>query len=93
MAAQAPPKSRHFTFTLNNDAKPDIKATIDALACQFLIYGKEICPTTQTPHLQGHVWFKNLRSIRGTRSILKGCHVEIAKAPQKSIEYCRKDGR
>jgi len=47
-------KSRHrsWCFTLNNWTNADC-LSLNTLACSYLIYGKEVSPTTATPHLQG----------------------------------------
>lgn len=83
---------RNFTFTLNNYVeKPELAMALDQVACKYMVYGKEV-GEQGTPHLQGHVTFKSATSESSARKKLQGCHVEVAKAPIKSIEYCKKDG-
>jgi len=83
---------RHYTFTLNNwDSKPELVAKLEALPCRYMVYGKEV-GESGTPHLQGHVWFKDQKSHSAARKVLDGCHVEPSVCPTKSIEYCKKDG-
>lgn len=85
-------KSRKFVFTLNNpsDASFELLGNLD---CKYIIYGKEIAPTTGTRHLQGFVYFGNPRTISGVRRVLTGCHVESARGSfEQCITYCKKDG-
>lgn len=58
-----------------------------------MIFGKEICPTTGTPHLQGYLSFKNARSWNGVRKLLKQkAHIEIAKGNDyQNFNYCTKE--
>ena len=56
-----------------------------------MVYGKEI-GESGTPHLQGLVRFETKKSLKQVIKLLPGCHVEICKALQAAIEYCKKDG-
>jgi len=57
------------------------------------VYGYEVCPTTQRPHLQGYIYFANARSFEAVKKIFPNQHVEIAKgAPEQNFDYCTKDG-
>lgn len=82
-------KSRAYAFTHNNYADTVLQDQID---CQYIVYGKEI-GEGGTPHLQGLVYFKNPRSMKGVIKALPGCHVEIARNLHAAIEYCKKDGQ
>lgn len=46
-------KSRAWCFTHNNYTEDDIKFW-ENFNCKYIIYGKEVAPTTGTPHLQGY---------------------------------------
>lgn len=48
---------KRFCFTLNNYTEDDIKKLQEYAQewTQFAIIGKEIAPTTGTPHLQGYM--------------------------------------
>jgi len=61
-------KFRNWTFTLNNYADLDLKV-LQYMDCRYLVYGKEIAPTTGTPHLQGYVEFKNPRYLTALRKL------------------------
>lgn len=60
--------------------------------CQYRIEGKEICPTTQTPHIQGFVHLKEpcrlsaLKKIHPTATFLKA-----KGSPYQNFKYCSKD--
>lgn len=83
-------KSRAFIFTRNNYVDTNFE---DALECRYICYGKEVAPTTGTPHLQGYVYFVNARSLRAVRTLFSGCHVEIARGDAASNKvYCEKGG-
>lgn len=85
-------KFRNFTFTLNNyDSKPELVEALDTLACKYMVYGKEV-GAEGTPHLQGHVTFSHQKTETAARKVLRGCHVEVSKAPVASVQYCKKDG-
>lgn len=86
---------RTFTFTCNNYTKfhEQALATCASNKCVvYLMYGYEVCPTTQTPHLQGFLRFKNARSFTATQKFLPaGLHIEIAsQSPHRNFLYCSK---
>lgn len=84
-------KSRAYCFTLNNYTDDHI-AALKELACQYLIFGKEVAPSTGTSHLQGYVYFENPRSFNSI-SRLFPWHIEVAKGTAlQNKEYCSKAG-
>lgn len=56
----SPPKYDLFCFTWNNYGDDALKYIHEKLErdCQWLAYGREIAPTTGTPHLQGIYWLQ-----------------------------------
>lgn len=86
-------RSRAWCFTLNNYTDVDEKA-LNEIECQYIIYGKEIAPTTNTPHLQGYIYFKNAITFNSIKKKLPNkCHIEKAKgSPQENVKYCSKEG-
>lgn len=50
------PRGRSWVFTHNNYTDEDIRR-YDSLKCERIFIGKEVAPTTGTPHLQGFVRF------------------------------------
>jgi len=86
------PRSRAWCFTLNNYEDADC-GRIAALACRYVIIGKEVAPGTGTPHLQGYIYFENARSLGGVRRLLPGCHLSVARGtPDQNRVYCSKEG-
>lgn len=60
---------------------------------RFLIYGREVCPSTGTPHLQGYVEFLNPQRITGIKTLpgFSTSHLEVARgSPDQNITYCSK---
>ncbi|UME38930.1 replication-associated protein [Italian wall lizard associated cyclovirus 1] len=87
---------RRFVFTWNNYTEEDIDRTkrfIESF-CKYGIFGKELAPTTNTPHLQG---FCNLTKPMRFSTIKKHLHnsIHIEKAngsDAQNKEYCSKAG-
>ena len=84
-----------FVFTLNNYTAEELAHVMSPPAGYNVVFGKEIAPTTGTPHLQGCVWkedgerFKRLtaRNIVGKRA-----YVDKSNSLEGAIGYCLKDG-
>lgn len=86
--------SQKWTFTWHN---PTAK-TYDSLAnfpewVRWVGYGKEVCPTTGTPHLQGFlVTWDPVRLTKFKHSIWAKIHMEICRGTFEQNEtYCNKD--
>lgn len=85
-------RSRKYVFTLNNWTAADC-TYLSELPSRYLCFGKEIAPTTNTPHLQGFVYWANARTLGATIKLLRGCHVESARGSfSQCIAYCSKEG-
>lgn len=83
---------RNCCFTINNPTDADIICLVDPLV-SYYIYGREIAPETQTPHLQGYIEFTKQLNLRAVKKILPRAHIEIRRGTQsQAIEYCKKDG-
>jgi len=82
-------RARPWRFTHNNYDGTYVE---DNVECEYIIYGKEIAPTTGTPHLQGFIYFKSLKSQKQLRALLPDCDVRISDFPEQCIAYCKKDG-
>jgi len=83
---------RSWCFTLNNYTA-DEEAYLQSLDVKYLVYGREVAPTTGTKHLQGFVILKNSLRHSTIRKLLPRCHVEPKKASnEQAAEYCKKDG-
>lgn len=83
-----------WVFTLNNYSEDDLKQVDDlAAVCKWLIFGKEVAPTTGTPHLQGaFVLVKQMR-LRAVSRMLRRASLRVMRGtPQQCKVYCSKDG-
>lgn len=79
-------KHRQWRFVSYRDDPP----VYDSKIMKYLIYGSELCPTTNRHHWQGHVWFTNPRAFNGVRKLLN-CDVRVSNYPEYSAKYCTKD--
>jgi len=84
--------ARAWVFTLPNYDDDDI-SKLREFNCRYLVYGKEVAPTTGTPHLQGYVYFTHSKSLRTLKRYFPRAHFEPAIAsPEQNRDYCVKDG-
>lgn len=86
--------ARRWCFTLH-DYTPLQEERIQALAgdCPFLCYGREVCPDTARPHLQGYIEFRNAKSLARVKELLGAptAHLEVARGNRQSNHvYCTK---
>lgn len=77
---------RHWCFTSYDEVKYDISWM------KYLIVGKETCPSTGRKHNQCHVYTEKPIRFTGIKKKLPGCHIEPSIDPDKSIQYCMKEG-
>ncbi len=89
---------KNYVFTLNNwtvDNDENLRNYYEQ-TCSFIIFGKEIAPTTGTPHLQGYIQLEKrtrLKTIlKWWKNTIHGApHIERAKGSAKQNEvYCGK---
>lgn len=81
-------------FTMNNWTEEGYSNIMDMQGVTFMVVGKEIAPTTGTPHLQGVVTFKKAYTRKQVlnEDLLAGCHVDVPKYLNAVRKYCQKDG-
>lgn len=91
------PRQLEWIFTLNNytqqDADDLLALVPDKLA--YVFFGKEVAPTTGTPHLQGFLVAKKRCEKTALLKIppLEKCYLDAMRADiDKNVEYCHKDG-
>jgi len=84
-------RARSWVFTFNNYTEEDI-VKIKSYPCRYMVFGRELAPTTGTPHLQGYFNFKNAKAFSTLVKEFPGCwfHVADGTAAQNR-EYCSKD--
>lgn len=100
-------RSTAWCWTLNNYTLEDVKCLEDFnieenATCSYLIWGKEVCPSTGTLHLQGYIEFQgrlrmsSVKKFFGESILLLNpevIHLEKRRGSQKqAIEYCKKEG-
>lgn len=88
-------KPKNYCFTLNNYRDYEIESLKSNPLIQYIVFGYEIAPTTQTPHLQGYIQFKRPVSIETIKKkVNKRMHIEQARGtPEENKKYCTKDGK
>lgn len=90
-AKKRPPKSKHWCFVINNYTDADIPSRDNVY---YMVLGKEIAPTTGTPHYQGYVCYKSqLRATQVSKLMPRAAiGIKYAKStPQQAADYCKKD--
>lgn len=97
-------QARRWTFTWNNypdEVKDKLGNVtkdkwleyIKKLKCSYFVVGKEVAPTTGTPHLQGYMEFKSGRRFSTLAKALPGVRLFKSKGNAKqNYEYCTKEG-
>lgn len=86
--------NRRWCFTLNNPTPDDLDRLRDCLGnYRYGVFGREVAPTTGTPHLQGFFILNNGRSRNALLQELPQMHLEVARGTsQQAADYCKKDG-
>ena len=83
-------RSRNYVFTLNNYEESDYDALKDHY--RYLVVGKEV-GESGTPHMQGYIIFKTMKSLPQLKKILPRAHWEIRRGThEEARDYCKKDG-
>lgn len=83
-----------YCFTLNNYEEDD-EARIQAFmreSAAYAVYGREIAPTTGTPHLQGYVHLKKKMRFNAFKAAIgDAAHIEPATgSDEQNFVYCTK---
>jgi len=93
------PKNRKWCFTLHSFGPNHVIALrhFESNGVTYIIFGREICPTTGRRHLQGFLYFRNSLTRSGVKKRLgsgfEGIHLEVSKGTvDQNITYCSKDG-
>jgi len=85
------PEAKHWCFTINNYNDSECIDDLPPLV-NYVIYGKEVCPKTLTPHLQGYIAFSKKRRLTQVKKLFPRAHWEVARNLSCAPEYCKKDG-
>jgi len=84
-------KHRAFTWVKHNYTADDL-SFLNNFTCQYICYGKEVCPTTNRPHLQGYVYFTNAKMYGTLRRLLFFSWIMPSRgSPLSNEKYTSKD--
>lgn len=91
------PKSRGYVFTLNNPTSGQETRLKDfaQASCKYMVFGREVAPSTGTPHLQGFLYLKSQKTWRALKDKLRieSIHLEAARGnASQNFDYATKDG-
>lgn len=85
-------QGKNWCFTINNYTDWD-EVNLQSLDCSYLVYGREVAPTTGTKHLQGFIVFDTNKRANAVFKLLPGAHVEKTKGQAiQASTYCKKEG-
>lgn len=82
---------RNFCFVLNNYTEEDVE-TLTNFPCRYIVFAKEIAPTTGTPHLQGYCELEDQLTLKQIKELVKNdtIHIDQRKGTQKqAIDYIK----
>lgn len=80
-------------MTLNNYTQEEYDDLLE-VACKYMILGKEVAPTTGTPHLQGYFQFKTNMSPAAVKKLNGRATWLLALGDsQANYKYCSKEGQ
>lgn len=86
--------TKGYCFTLNNYTEPQavrLQGAVGRHGIKYIIYGREVAPTTGTPHLQGYLQTTTQNPKRIFEEFGTFLTKQIATAT-KAMEYCKKEG-
>jgi len=84
-------RSRAWTFTINNYKFDDVANLLD-LEFRYLIFGFEVAPKTNTPHIQGYIYFYEAKTLQSVSKKIPRSHLQISKGTSKQNQvYCSKE--
>lgn len=76
-----------FTWSNYDDS---VEKMLQDFEKKYLVYGREICPTTNTPHLQGYIIMTRKYRFDAFRKLMSNRHVKPA-CTNDAMNYCMKD--
>lgn len=81
-------KYSRWHFRLCNYTREDIESIRHNLKNEKYIFQEEICPTTNTPHLQGRVEFNTRKYLSGCKKIHNKATWLVENNEEADIKYC-----
>jgi len=88
---QRNPRSNGWVGTANNYTHA-METVLKGMDCVYLVYGREVAPTTGTKHLQIYVYFRSQKMLSTLRRALPIWWQPARGEPSKNRIYCTKDG-
>lgn len=91
-------RCKFWCFTVNSgveetDARlSQLEVDDDECPISYILFGREIAPTTGRPHLQGFVAFRERKRLSQARALIGEAHMEPARRIDKAMTYCKKEG-
>lgn len=88
-------RKKYWAFTCNNYTDQDIEkfTALYPKTCSYVFFGKEVSPSTGTPHLQGFLVLVNKARLSRLKEICPTSHWEPCVASAlKNKKYCEKSG-
>lgn len=86
---------RRYCFTKNNYTDDDEQLLFEfgeRESVVYLVYGRELAPTTGTKHLQGFFILSSPQRITWLNTNLFQCHYEVTRGTsQQAADYCKKE--
>jgi len=79
---------RHYAFTSFEENPPTFEHPM-----KYLIYGKEVCPTSGRMHWQCYTYLQYQKTVSAMRRLLPNIHIEPMlpnSTPEANITYCKK---
>lgn len=83
--------SRRVCFTVNNWTEEVLEAILE-YKWRYVVCGKELAPTTGTPHLQCYGEFFKPSTYKKLAKKWKATFVEAKGTGEQASEYCKKEG-
>jgi len=88
--------SHNFVFTINNYTAEDglaLESAKESGLLKYVVCGKEVAPTTGTPHIQGFLVTTKKSRVAAVARIIPRGFIQIARGKATvAAEYCKKDG-
>jgi len=86
-------RSRCWTGVWNNYTLDNYDEVLNCPKFNYVIVGKERCPTTGTPHLQFYCRSENALRFNTLKTMWPSVHWEVAYGDyQSNFDYCSKEG-
>lgn len=89
-------QSSRWCFTLNNYTDANIehlRSISTGPNVKYLVFGREVAPTTGTHHLQGFIILSRSRRLQWVRDHVLQAHWENARGTSRQAsDYCKKEG-